>query len=133
MKSFIAAASAALLATSATALPNRIAARQVTNEVVFTLRNDQSGANANATVPTNADTISFNYLFGNSVLASNGRVFASSAELTAFPQGVSCGLTDYEGRLFTTLTPENNYVDIDGNPTVAVPIDVTEYTIVCSL
>jgi hypothetical protein len=132
MKSFI-VASAALLATCATALPNPMAARHAPPEVTFALSNDQTGHYASATVPINGDTITFSSLFGDSVLASDGHVLASSGQLTAFPQGVNCGLENYEGHWVTALTPENTYVDLDGNPGVATPVDVTGYTISCSL
>jgi hypothetical protein len=132
MKSFI-TVSAALLATCATALPNSKAARQGPPEVTFALSNDQTGHHASATVPANGDTFIFSSLFGDSVLASDGQVLASSGQLTAFPQGVDCGLENYEGDWVTALTPENTYVDLDGNPNVATPVDVAGYTISCSL
>ena len=66
--------SLALLATSVAAMPSGFVARQNTNKITFTIINDQSGAQAAATVPIDGSVDTFEGLFGTSSLASNGKM-----------------------------------------------------------
>lgn len=124
--------SLALLATSVTALPSGFVARQNPNEITFTIINDQSGAQAAATVPIDGSVASFQTLFGTSSLASNGQILATSSQLIAFPQGVDCIIFQSAKAVIGHLTPSHTYIDLDGNPNAAIPVDVSGDSITCS-
>lgn len=124
--------SLALLATSVAALPSGFVARQSPNEITFTITNDQSGAQAAATVPIDGSVATFENLFGASALASNGQILASSSQLIAFPQGVDCIIFRSARDVVGHLVPSHTYLDLDGNPNAAVPVDVTGDSITCS-
>ncbi|KAJ5741198.1 hypothetical protein N7493_001070 [Penicillium malachiteum] len=99
-------------------------------EVTFSLSNDQSGANAGATFPVNGYDRSISDIFKGTSVAASGNVLASSAQLTAFPQNINCVLKN-NGNYIATLTAQNTYVDIDGNPAVSTPINLNGATINC--
>lgn len=124
--------SLALLATSVVALPNGFVARQNPNEITFTIINDQSGAQAAATIPIDGSTRGFESLFGTSRLASNGQILATSSQLIAFPQGVDCVINDSTQGVVGYLSPSHTYIDLDGNPNAAIPVDVSGDSITCS-
>ena len=54
------------------------------------LANDQSGRNANVSVPIDGVYRPVQELWGNTAVAQNGLVFASSAQLTAFDKTTVC-------------------------------------------
>jgi hypothetical protein len=124
--------SLALLATSVVALPSGFEARQSPNEITFTIINDQSGAQAAATIPIDGTTWGFESLFGTSSLASNGQILATSSQLIAFPQGVDCIIFQSAKAVVGHLTPSHTYLDLDGNPNAAIPVDVLGDGITCS-
>ncbi|GAM37253.1 hypothetical protein EIK77_000786 [Talaromyces pinophilus] len=129
---FSVVSSLALLATSVVALPSGFVARQSPNEITFTIINDQTGAQAAATVPIDGSVAAFQDLFGTSSLASNGRILATSSQLIAFPQGVDCIIYQTTIDVIGHLTPEHTYLDLDGNPNAAIPVDVSGDHITCS-
>lgn len=124
--------SLALLATSVAAMPSGFVARQNTNKITFTIINDQSGAQAAATVPIDGSVDTFEGLFGTSSLASNGKILATSSQLIAFPQGFECTIFKSTNNVLGYFTPEHTYIDLDGNPNAAIPVDVSGYSISCS-
>ncbi|KAH8690841.1 hypothetical protein BGW36DRAFT_465683 [Talaromyces proteolyticus] len=128
MKSFI-AVSVALLAASAAAMP----ARRDTDTVTFALSNDQTGHQASATIWADNTVSLFNSLFANSAIDSNGQILASSVQLTAFPQHVTCNINDAEGQVFASLSDTKTYFDLDGNPAAAIPVDVSSFSINCDV
>lgn len=58
--------------------------------VTVQLANDQSGANADKKIPENGKSYLVRNIWGNSVLAQSGGIFATSAQLTAFQQNSVC-------------------------------------------
>ncbi|KAJ6032613.1 hypothetical protein N7540_003345 [Penicillium herquei] len=99
-------------------------------EVTFSLSNDQSGANAGATFLADGYDRWISDLFKGTSVAAGGNVLASSGQLTAFPQNINCVLKN-NGNYLTTLTTQNTFVDIDGNPAVSTPINLNGATINC--
>ncbi|RHZ61982.1 uncharacterized protein CDV56_101782 [Aspergillus thermomutatus] len=75
----------AFLTTSISANPSA-----ETRVVTVQLANDQSGANADVTIPANGVKHTIESLWGKTAVAQKGVVYASSAQLTAFQQSTSC-------------------------------------------
>ncbi|KAJ5672039.1 hypothetical protein N7507_001166 [Penicillium longicatenatum] len=100
------------------------------HQVTFALSNDQSGAYSSATFLTDGTDKNVGTLFAGTSVAASGRVLASSGQLTAFPQTVNCVLKN-NGAYITTLTAQNTYVDLDGNPSVSTPVNLSGATINC--
>lgn len=99
-------------------------------EVTFALSNDQSGANAGATFLADGTDKYFSGLFAGTSVDASGQVVASSGQLTAFPQSVNCVLKN-NWAYVTTLTAQNTYIDLDGNPSASIPVNVNGGTINC--
>ncbi|EED15886.1 conserved hypothetical protein [Talaromyces stipitatus ATCC 10500] len=129
---FSIASSLTLLATSVAALPSGFVARQSYDNITFTIINDQTGAQAAATVLIDGIPNGFQDLFGSSPLASNGKILATSTQLIAFPQGVDCAITNSAQAVVGHLTPSHTWLDLDGNPNAAIPVDVSGDSITCS-
>jgi hypothetical protein len=125
MKSIIAVCSLLVASVAAAPLEARTAP-----SVTFSLANDQSGANAAASFPADGTSRTIASLFGTSSVASNGHVWATSAQLTAFPQTITCALTN-NGVTIADLSAERTFADVDGNPNAAIPVDLTGALINC--
>ena len=126
MKSIIAICS--LLVASVAAAP--LEARDAPS-VTFALSNDNSGAYAGVPFAADGTDKTISSLFGATSVASNGQVWATSAQLTAFPQTINCVLKN-NGATLTTFTASHTYFDLDGNPSAAIPVDLTAAVINCS-
>lgn len=128
MKSTFAAA-LALFAAAASAAP---AVPRGFPTVTIQFANDQTGHNANVAVVANGNQNYVSTLFAGTSIDINGRIIATSAQLTQFVQGTNCvvasGLT-----AIADLTTDHTFADLDGNPNAAVPTDVTGDTIVCHI
>ncbi|KAJ5368031.1 uncharacterized protein N7496_007791 [Penicillium cataractarum] len=90
------------------------------------LANDQSGANANVVIPIDGVKRPVQELWGNTAVAHNGLVFASSAQLTAYQQTTVCTITEEKPHLSATLDAERTSVSL-GRPIV----DLCSAYIVC--
>lgn len=90
------------------------------------LANDQSGANANVIIPVDGVKRPVQELWGNTAVAHNGLVFASSAQLTAFQQTTVCTITEEKHHLSARLDAERTWVSL-GRPIV----DLCSAYIVC--
>lgn len=116
-----------LLAASVSAAP--IQSRQP-QRVTVALSNDQTGAYAGKTFPADNTDKRIQELFGSTSVGGGGHVQATSAQLTAFPENINC-LIKKSGLTVATLTAEETYVDLDGNPSTAIPVDLSHDTINC--
>ncbi|KAE8375286.1 hypothetical protein BDV26DRAFT_268220 [Aspergillus bertholletiae] len=116
------------LTASISAVP--LEARQA-QQVTFALSNDQSGAYAGVTFPADGTDKSIKALYGGTSVGASGSVLASSAQLTAFPQSIHCTLWN-NGVALGTFTADHTYVDLDGNPAVAIPVNLDGGIINCS-
>lgn len=125
MKSIIALCSLLAIAVSAGPIDVRSLP-----QVTFALSNDQTGAYAGATFSADGTDKQLSGLFAGTSVAASGSVVATSGQLTAFPQTINCVLKN-NGATITTLTAENTYVDLDGNPSVSIPVNVNGGTINC--
>lgn len=92
------------------------------------LANDQSGAYADVAVPVDAVKRPVQELFGQTSIAEDGLVFASSAQLVDFEQTVVCTITDDWPYLSTTLEAEGLYASLgDGRA-----VDLCAAQIMCT-
>lgn len=108
-----AALAATLLSTFAAAAP-RPPRGSWAPTATIQLANEQSGANSNAVIPIDGVSRPVQELWGNSPIARDGLVFATSAQLTAFEQHITCTFKG-EPRLSLTLSTDRTY-DLFGGP-----------------
>jgi hypothetical protein len=118
-----------IIALTVAFLATTIAAAPAPAQVQVQLANDQSGANANAQVLADGQPKSVKALYGNTSVGRSGSVIASSAQLTAFPQGTFCVIAN-QGRS-TNLNYRQTFADLDGNPDKSVPVNLDTATITC--
>lgn len=137
MKSFMILASTTALFSIVLAAPS-IAVRQpqgATNLFfIIQVSDDLSGANVNAAVPVNApQATTFGVLLANTWFTknNNGRVKASS--LLAVTPGVGGGNVQCSINDALTLNSTITFIDIDGNPAAALPVDITDLKVECEL
>lgn len=116
-----------LLVASISAAP--IESRQP-QQVTVALSNDQTGAYAGKTFLADNTDKSVQKLFGATSVGAGGHVQATSVQLTAFPENISC-LVKNKGVTVATLTAQHTYADLDGNPNAATPVDLTYATVNC--
>jgi hypothetical protein len=100
------------------------------HQVTFALSNDQTGAYAGATFLADGNDKTIVSLFGSTSVGAGGKVQASSAQLTAFPQTINCVLKN-NGAIIATLTAQHTYVDLDGNPGISTPVNLNGGSINC--
>ena len=110
----IAALALAYLSTSVVAAPTPDATRAFI--ATIQLSNEQSGAYADVTIPVDGVKRPVQELWGQTAVASDGFVFASSAQLTAFEQTTVCTFIE-EPRLSATLDAEKTWTFL-GEPVV---------------
>lgn len=125
MKSIIALCS--LLAIAVSAGPIDVRSQP---QVTFALSNDQTGAYAGKTFSADGTDKPLSSLFAGTSVGASGQVVATSGQLTAFPQSINCVLKNH-GAAITTLTAQNTYIDLDGNPSVSIPVNMNSGTINC--
>ncbi|KAJ5097842.1 hypothetical protein N7532_004843 [Penicillium argentinense] len=97
--------------------------------VTLALSNDQSGAYSTAAFAADGLDKSISSLFGSKSVGSSGHVLASSAQLSQFPGTISCTLKN-NGAIFT-LTAQSTYIDLDGNPGAATPVNLDNARVNC--
>ncbi|KAI4632302.1 uncharacterized protein J4E87_001774 [Alternaria ethzedia] len=132
MKASVILASAATLFASALAAPS--IARNAPLIFTVQLANEQSGKNANRDVIVGKEAVTFGQLFGD---AFGSQVLATSLQAITPGVGgnnVKCEVKNpnYPGQIFA-LNERNTFIDLDGNHNVAIPTDVTSFTIECKV
>ncbi|GIJ87012.1 hypothetical protein Asppvi_005911 [Aspergillus pseudoviridinutans] len=84
--------------------------------VTVQLANDQSGANADVTVEADGVEHTVESLWGNTAVARDGVVFASSTQLTAFQQNTVCRI--FQPDVDVTLNAQHTWSWLDGGKVV---------------
>lgn len=128
MKFTIAIASAILaFASGISAVPSPIP------QITIRIFNDQTGVNAEATVPADGVPRNIPDLFHGSAIDSSGSIVGTSAQLTQFLDSTKCTLQnlnihdwviELDGRA-------KNFVDLDGDRSKAVPVYLGGFTFQC--
>jgi hypothetical protein len=130
MKTTFAIISALFAASTTLAAPLAAGAPAVQTATV-SFNNDQSGRNAPIVAPLDGTVISISAALANSPLYVNGAVTATSAQFVAFPQGAACVINN--NGAIVTLNSQKTFVDLDGNPNAAVPVNLNGATLQCEL
>ncbi|KAH9866344.1 hypothetical protein IAQ61_008349 [Plenodomus lingam] len=103
-------------------------------QITIRIYNDQTGANAAATVP--ADSIPRNIvdLFRGSAIDSAGNIIGTSAQLTEFTDSTKCKLVNVnvQGCVIELDGRAKNFVDLDGDNTKANPVWLRGFSFQCS-
>lgn len=106
-----------------------------TGQVTIRIFNDQTGANADATVYVGAAASNVVDLFRGTALDSGlGNVFGTSAQLTTFSDTTKCSLVNQNtaGWVIDLDGRAKNFVDLDGDVTRPVPIWLNGFTFQCT-
>ncbi|KAF7592524.1 hypothetical protein BBP40_012747 [Aspergillus hancockii] len=90
------------------------------DSVTVKLSNDWSGASAKAHVSTDGKPHSINSLYGHSDLERDGKIYATSAELTDFHQDTVCLIVQHEPHVHATLDAEATWTFLDRGAWVEV-------------
>lgn len=123
------AVNAVYFAFAATVSANSFQARD-SGSITLGLSNDLTRSYATAKFPTDSLNHSLGVYFGGTSVSVGGVVKASSAQLVDMPSSVSCVITN-NGTTIATLTNENTYADLDGNPDESVAINLMGADITC--
>ena len=116
-----------VVAVSATPLEVR-----QSNQVSVALSNDQSGAYASVTFQADDTDKSVFSLFSGTSVGADGTVKATAAQLTNFPQSINCVLKNNDATI-GTFTAQSPYLDLDGSPHTAIPINLDNAQIRCRI
>lgn len=118
-----------LMAVAISATPLEV--RQ-SNQVTVALSNDQSGAYAGVTFQADDADKSVFSLFSGTSIGEGGTVKATAAQLTNFAPSINCVITN-NGATIGTLTAQQTYLDLDGSSHAAIPINLNNAQIHCSI
>lgn len=124
---FTIAAIISLMAATISATPLEV--RQ-SNQVTVALSNDQSGAYAGVKIQADGSDRGIFSLFSGTSVGAGGTVKATSAQLTNFAQSINCVIKNNDATI-GTLTAQQTYLDLDGNPNAAIPINLNNAVIRC--
>lgn len=94
------------------------------------LANDQSGTYADVIIPVDGVKRPVQELWGNTAVAHNGLIFASSAQLIASPQTTVCTITEERNYLSASLDAETTWASF-GSPFGSPIVDLCSAYIVC--
>ncbi|CAG8894246.1 unnamed protein product [Penicillium egyptiacum] len=100
------------------------------NQVTAALSNDQSGAYASVTFQADDTYKSIFSLFSGTSVGAGGTVKATAAQLTNFAQSINCVIKNNDATI-GTLTAQKTYLDLDGSPHAAIPINLDNAEILC--
>ncbi|KAF9887203.1 hypothetical protein FE257_010457 [Aspergillus nanangensis] len=101
-----------------------------TPQVTVALSNDQTGAYSGVAFAADGVFHPISALWAGTPIAKGG-LKASSAQLNAFPQTITCAIRN-NNAIIGTLSAWKTYVDLDGNPSVSTPVDLSKAQINCS-
>ena len=116
------------LTTAVTAIPSPIP------QITLRIFNDQSGANAEATVPADGTPYQIFSLFaGKAIDKGAGNIVGTSAQLTKFQDTNKCQLVNLNnpGKVFNIDGRTKNFVDLDGDLTKPIEIWLNGFTFQC--
>jgi hypothetical protein len=116
------------LTTAATAIPSPIP------QITLRIYNDQSGANAEATIPADGTPYHISSLFAGSAIDTGaGNIIGTSAQLTRFQDTTKCQLVNLNipGWIFDIDGRAKNFVDLDGDVTKPIQIWLGGFTFHC--
>ncbi|KAJ5811668.1 hypothetical protein N7474_007969 [Penicillium riverlandense] len=82
-------------------LSTSVSAAPCTNSVTVQLANAKPGTNADITIPADGIKRPIEDLWGHTEIAQNGRVFATSAQLTKFRPNTVCTISNEQGLTWT--------------------------------
>lgn len=95
-------------------------------DIIVSLANDQSGANAGVKVPADGAKHHIKSLWGDTAVAQSGVVKASSAQLTSFETSTVCKITKHPN-VDVTLNSRQTWASFDHQKVV----ELNDAVIIC--
>lgn len=122
-----------LTLTLLTLLPLALALPQQPTPPTISLRitNDQTGAGANALIPTDNLARPVSTLYANTPISAGGSVVGTSAQLVQFTDGTQCQFNVQGGGVIQLDGRARNFAELDGDSTVAMPVVLDGWTVQC--
>ena len=121
---------AAIFASGISAAP-ALPARDTYPTVKVSLDNDQTGRMATAEVVSDGKANMLTDIFKNTPIAEGGVVRATSAQLVQSTQQTRCFFQNFND-IINMSGADHPFVDLDGNPAVAIVRDMSGFNIQCS-
>ncbi|PSN71218.1 hypothetical protein BS50DRAFT_570619 [Corynespora cassiicola Philippines] len=118
-----------LFATAISAAPATPEARNAAPQYKISLTNDQTDANAVATVSGNGAAYWMTDLFRGSAIDNNGAIIATSAQLIDFKPNTRCFFQNYNWII--NIDSKATWVDLDGNKDAVIPVYMNGFNIQC--
>jgi hypothetical protein len=115
--------------TSIVPAPSSTAPSQITIRIF----NDQTGANAEATVSADGSSHNIPDLFHGTAIDSKGDIIGTSAQLVKFPDNTKCSLVNLNVRDWVIELDgrAKNFVDLDEDHSKAIPVWLGGFTFQC--
>jgi hypothetical protein len=103
------------------------------SQITIRIFNDQTGANAEASVPADGVPRNIPDLFRGKAIDSNGDIFGTSAQLVQFSDSSKCSLTNLNVRdwAFELDGRARNFVDLDEDVSKAERVWLNGFTLQC--
>ncbi|ORY18563.1 hypothetical protein BCR34DRAFT_473210 [Clohesyomyces aquaticus] len=121
---------AAIFASAISAAP-ALQARDTYPTVKISLYNDQSGRMATVEVVSDGHANMLTDLFKGTPVDDNGAIKATSAQLVKSTQKTRCFFQNYND-IINMSGADHPFVDLDGNPAVAIVRDMSGFNLQCS-
>jgi hypothetical protein len=95
--------------------------------------NDQTGANAEASIPADGIPHSVSDLFRGKAVDNKGSILGTSAQLVKFSDSTKCSLVNLNVRdwVFELDGRARNFVDLDEDTSKAIPVWLNGFTFQC--
>ncbi|KAF3042879.1 hypothetical protein E8E12_003039 [Didymella heteroderae] len=103
------------------------------SQITIRIFNDQTGANAEASVPADGIPHSVPDLFRGKAIDNKGDILGTSAQLVKFSDSTKCSLVNLNIRdwVFELDGRARNFVDLDEDTSKAVPVWLNGFTFQC--
>jgi hypothetical protein len=104
-------------------------------QVVLHISNDLTGANAQASIPADNVPHSIAQLFHGTAVDTDQHIIGTSAQLNTFSDSIKCTLTSttIPGWVYEFDGRAHNFVDLDGQTAVTIPIWLENFNFQCTL
>jgi hypothetical protein len=102
-------------------------------QITIRIYNDETGANAAATVSANGVPHNISDLFRGSAIDKNGDIIGTSAQLVQFLDSTKCSMVNVNVRDWVVELDgrAKNFVDLDRDTSKAIPVWLGGFTFTC--
>jgi hypothetical protein len=121
---------ATILASAISAAP-ALASRETVPSVTISITNDQTGANAAVTIPSDGRAVNITDLFPGTAIDQNGAIIGTSAQIIKFTEKTHCFFQNYNW-IINLNGKDQTFADLDGNKDVVIPVYLNGFNLQCA-